>query len=45
MACAIFGRLVSFMVDGVVPGSVEPIVAEIVMMLIVVTGFRTLPAR
>jgi|JI9StandDraft_1071089.scaffolds.fasta_scaffold460566_2 hypothetical protein len=45
LACAILGRLVSFMVDGVVPGSVEPIVAEIVMMLIVVTGFRTLPAR
>lgn len=45
LACAIIGRLVSFAVDGVVPGSIEPIVTEIVMMAIVVTGYRTLPAR
>ncbi|MGL4542127.1 MAG: DUF4345 family protein [Polymorphobacter sp.] len=45
MACAILGRTVSFAVDGVVPGSVVPIVSELVMLAILVAGYRTLPAR
>ena len=42
MLCAIFGRLVSFAVDGVAPGAVPPIVAELIMLAIVLAGYRTL---
>ena len=45
MLCAIVGRLISFAVDGVVPGAVPPIVVEVVMLAIVAVGYRILPAR
>jgi len=45
MACAIFGRLVSIAVDGVVPGGLPPLLTEIVMLAILGTGYRTLRIR
>lgn len=45
LSCAIFGRLVSFGIDGVVPASVPPFATEIVMLTIVGCGYRTLRLR